>query len=240
VRDFALLAIVICAAIGVTEGDFHGAAGSDTTDTAVLGLPRAYNTFAISRETHSGIVLFARSRENPRKCVNIAIQALLPPRLRQTGVVATSCNEPRGSTMAVPLYNSLNGDWDASTVHVLTLNLKTNEVTIGPTLMTYTELSDNQVETSSASGSLWIYLCQSTNGPQLLRVSQANGKVLNTISMPAICRTAVSASSAGFSMRRTFNTDWFGSPVIGVYDVAPHSNLAVLVQRCSYAGGWAC
>lgn len=233
-RRFALLGVAVCMVIGIVIVDAEGTTASTIANTATLQLPNTYSFSAISGQISLPTIgIFGRSRKNSKRCVVATVQAQIPPSLRLVKVTSTSCAQPDGSTRVIPFYDSLNGDTNASTVHVLSLNSKTNQVVIGPTLMTYTELSDVQVETTSTAGSLWIYLCKTTAGSQLLRISTVNGTVLNTIPMPSICRTVVSSTAEGFSMRPSFNTDWSENSILGIYDVAPGSNEAVLTQRCS-------
>lgn len=240
-RGVALFAAIICATFGVV---IAGAVRTDASVGAVnvLQLPRDYVYSAISqRSPLNSVVLFGRSRENAKKCVDVTVEVQIPPRLSMGAIAPTSCSQSLGSTLVVPVFSALNGTLDGSSVHVLTLNSAKNQVVLGPTLMTYTELSDNKVETTSAAGSLWIYLCNTTNGPELLRVSDVNGTVLNVIRMPSICRTVVSSSAKGFSMRPTFNTGSSAGSVIGVYDVAPGSDTSVLARRCTMTtGAWTC
>ncbi len=84
-----------------------------------------------------------------------------------------------------------------ATVSVNTADPATGRVTEGPVVMSYEPASDTHPVVAYGSQWLWIYDVMTTNGPELLQVSNSTGEVVDTVPMPALYRPLLAADNGG-------------------------------------------
>ena len=69
--------------------------------------------------------------------------------------------------------------------------------TVGPVVMRYSEASDTDAEWVYGDGYLWIYDSSTTDGSELIAVSQSTGAVVQTVKMPWVDRPLLPADDDG-------------------------------------------
>jgi hypothetical protein len=115
------------------------------------------------------------------------------------------------------------------------LNPTTGRTIFGPVVMTSGNASNTRFETVYGGGSLWVYGCDTPNGAQLVRISDATGVVQSRIAMPSICKAIIAAGPGGFWMASSPASGWQGP---GVFHVPPGAKSAALVERTDDAASW--
>jgi len=109
------------------------------------------------------------------------------------------CNDPvfdgSSSSTAINILDRANaGDVGLT---VTTLDLATGQFSEGPVVMTFPLCSTCDPVTAAGGGLLWIYDVSTTNGPELLEVSESSGQVLDTVPMPTLYKPLLAANDQG-------------------------------------------
>lgn len=128
-----------------------------------------------------------------------------PQSLKVGHLQVGSCGDPLLFGRTAEMIDTENPRGPA-TVSVNTADPATGRVTEGPVLMTYEPASDTHPVVAYGTQWLWIYDVMTTNGPELLQVSNSTGEVVDTVPMPALYRPLLAADSGGV---------WVGSSIQG-------------------------
>jgi hypothetical protein len=205
-------------------------ARSVTVRTAVLtGVVGSSDEVLTALDGH--LVVYGGTGAN--SCAQVQINAAT---LRPSATSAFDCNEwpPGHHTYVVQeqIPRSTSNDVVLRLRHVGATSART---TIGPVVMTAANASNTHYETVYGDGSLWVYACDTPQGAELLRVSDASGKVQSKIAMPSICEAVIAAGDGGFWIAPSPPSGWRGP---GVYHVAPGASAPRLVERTDDAAAW--
>ncbi|MCU1492476.1 MAG: hypothetical protein JWO62_240 [Acidimicrobiaceae bacterium] len=116
----------------------------------------------------------------------------------------------------------------------------TGKDALGPVIMTWSDASDTHFESIVGDGSLWIFDAYTRKGAEVVRVSERNGRVENTIHLPRDTDRPVLATDddglwMGIAMNGGYDRSLPGSPI---YHVAAGSNVAKLVFTGGHATFW--
>jgi hypothetical protein len=214
------------------QGNAHGAPADQysTSGRAAPGLvlPGHYSFTAMSTAGDRLLLTGTTSSTKLRPpCVAAPVN---PLSLKIGKVIEGNCDNPAlfGTTVE-PVTSEVphaGGSGLDTTVAIARLSPVTHQVSIGPVVMTYGRSSDDQLVVASADGWLWIYDVASTNGPEVLQISDATGQVTNTASTPLLYRPIAAANVDGL---------WLGNTVQGgeltsaLWHVAPGADSAVAV-----------
>ncbi len=144
-----------------------------------------------------------------------------------------SCDDPAVFGQSVGIVES---GPSPSTVSIARAGASPGEFTVGPVVMTYGLASNTRVVTAYGGGWLWVYDVASTNGPELLQVSEATGQVVDTVEMPEpLYRPEMVADAAGL---------WIGNSSAGadepdtLYFVAPGASAPSLAVPGNFDVYW--
>ena len=153
---------------------------------------------------------------------------------RRTG----ACDDPRLYGLRTLVINDyFNGNPQGSRIRIAHVT-PGGGWTLGPVVMTYTELSDTNAEWVYGDGFLWLYDPETTRGSVLLRISQTSGAVLQTIRMPWIDRPLIATDADGFWLAPAPNSGGDPPSVAGLYRVAPGARRPVRVSATGYDCYW--
>jgi hypothetical protein len=122
-------------------------------------------------------------------------------------------------------------DSNNATIAISVLDPVSGQVSVGPVVMTYGSFSDTRPVMAYGGGWLWIYDNETTNGAELLQVSESSGQVVDTVPMPILYKPILAANVDGA---------WIGNSVEGgecagcgppstLYHVSPGSAGATVV-----------
>lgn len=158
----------------------------------------SYSSIALSP---GGLVLAGVGSQagNPSECVRAS---LAPATLAISHLVEVSCLAPRpgGPTYQVA---SLPVHVSNENVHVVHLSSDGANVVLGPVVMTHGEYSDTRLVTAYGPSSLWIYDVDTNDGAEVVRVSEATGKVAQRVHVPKLFRPVLAANDNGLYLATT-------------------------------------
>jgi hypothetical protein len=195
---------------------------------AVL-LPARYSFTAMAT---SGDSLLLTGTVPSTKLIAPCVAAPVNPDTLKIGkVIEGTCDNPAlfGTTVEPVISevpSGLSSSGLESTLSIARLNPVTHQVSIGPVVMTYGQSSDTDAVVASADGWLWIYDVASTNGPEVLQISDATGQVTHTASAPLLYRPIAAANDDGLWMGNTVQGEQLSS---ALWHVAPGADSAVSV-----------
>jgi hypothetical protein len=204
---------------GGTSGDRSSAGGHATT----VSLPTRYSFNSVTTSGRNLLLTGTVASESPSaQCVAARMN---PQTLKIGKVIMGSCNDPALAGLTVTPVSSRSQS-GPSTVAVAKEDPSTGAVTTGPVIISYSYASDTQPVTAYGAGSMWTYDVATTNGPEVLQVSEATGGVTDTVRVPTLYRPVMAANDDGL---------WFGNSVQGgsasspLWHVAPGAHSAVAV-----------
>ncbi len=153
------------------------------------------------------------------------VSAPVDPQSLAIGTVSQgSCDDPAlfGRTV-MPVIGS--PDSADATVAIAHVDRASGQVLIGPTVMTFGDYSDTHPVTVYGGGWMWLYDVNTTNGPELLQVSDSTGDVVGSWQMPHLVRPLLSANDDGLWIGNSFAGGTFAAaPPSALYFIAPGSS----------------
>lgn len=196
----------------VVSGESHSAGlpveqsttGGRASTALILPTRYTFNSVTTSGSNPHLSGTVASTKQSPQ-CV---VAPVNPQTLKLGKIVEGSCNSPVlwGATI-LPVTSYLPGSsGDRETVAITRLDARTKRVSTGPVIMTFAQSSDASPVFASGDGSLWVYDVATTNGPEVLQISEATGQVTATVSVPALSRPLLAVNDDGL---------WLGDSVQG-------------------------
>src|SRR5580658_507294 len=141
------------------------------------------------------------------------------------------CNDPLSLGEPVTTVETLVPSSSRVNVAIAVADPQTSQVTVGPVVMSYENVSDTRPVTAFGGGWFWIYDVSTLNGAELLQVSETSGQVVDTIPMPELYRPVLAANDTGAWIGNSL----YGGPCTGcglpgtLYHVALGGNGATAV-----------
>ena len=153
-----------------------------------------------------------------------------------------NCERPPAAAEPVvpvqfPVANS-----NESSARIARPNRTPSRVSYGPVVMTFNDVSDTHLESVYGPGLLWLYdvaALHGTEGPpraEVLAVSTASGRVVQTASMPRLDRPLLAADSDGLWIAASPESGT--GPLAPTYFLASGAHAPLLVHRGGYAAFW--
>jgi hypothetical protein len=212
---------------GGASGDQSSASARTVTSVA---LPARYWVNQVS--TAGGNLRLTGTLPSTRLATQ-CVSALMDPVTLEIGKVTRgNCDDPAlwGETVL-----AVSPRPDDGLIAIAHLDADTGTVSTGPTVMTYSYSSDTQDLETYGGGWLWIYDEATTNGPEVLQVSETTGQVIDKVSVPALYRPILAADADGLWLGNTVS----GNPLSSaVWHVAPGARSAVGVGPASQFVSW--
>lgn len=182
------------------------------------------------------IVLFGANASNDASMCNFA--SVDPSSLALSNLEAGNCDNPAlaGETV-LPVETVMpaqmfrfNGSGGVASVsiRISRVTSKAPGFALGPIVMTFPQESEGRPSWVYGDGFLWLYDGTTTNGSELLRVSEANGTLLQRVSMPDLARPILAVDNDGLWMAPALNTPTPDSGSV-LYRVGIGSTKAVAV-----------
>jgi hypothetical protein len=136
-------------------------------------------------------------------CVTVPVD----PRTLALGQAAgQSCGDPDLAGEPVAPVNTYLPESNGATIRIARWDPHIRRASTGPVVMTYGHSSDANPVIAYGGGWLWVYDVATTNGPEVLQVSEATGQVVDTITAPTLYRPVMAADDDGL---------WLGNTVQG-------------------------
>jgi hypothetical protein len=175
--------------------------------------------------TNDGLLLngqVASTAGAPEPCVSTMVE---PQTLQLEGTTQASCDDPAISGQSVTAVNANVPESNNATIAISVLDSETEQVSVGPVVMTYGSYSDTRPVLAYGGGWFWIYDDETTNGAELLQVSESSGQVVDTVPMPILYKPILAANVDGAWIG---NSDEGGEcagcgPPSALYHVSPGS-----------------
>jgi hypothetical protein len=162
-----------------------------------------------------------------------------PDTLALTDLRTGSCEDPGlYGVRVLPVNHVANGQAFASTVRIARRNPGGIGYSVGPIIMRYTEASDTNAEWIYGDGYLWIYEPTTTQGSELLQISEKTGAVLGTIPMPMISRPLLATNDDGLWFVPAISSGFTGRPTLALYHVKPGASRATIATRTVTQAHW--
>lgn len=233
-RPTAMAVAVLVILAGVVNAS---AAKAPDRVTSVL-LPARYSFYSISRE--GGAIELTgvdvpSSNNNPStsaKCVTARVD---PATLRLEHVVVGSCAQPYRFWVAVSHPFSNN-----TTARIAHRESHTGRVVVGRVVMTWSDASNTHLQWIVGDGSLWLFDAATKKGAEVVRVSEATGKVGDTIVIPGgLDRPILATDDDGLWMGVATNGGYaYRLPGSPIYHIAVGSDRAKIVFVEGHATFW--
>jgi hypothetical protein len=189
---------------------------------SAVSLPSRYLFEQIS-VANGSLYLFGEIADSTSsKCASTTVD---PQTLQLGQIREASCNDPTAHGQTVGVVNTYLQTSNSATIRVARADPHTGHVSNGPVVMTYDNVSDTKPVSVVGGKWLWIYDVATTKGAELLQVSAASGKVVNTVSMPLIYRPLMAANDDGLWLGPLIN----GGAPAALYHVASGSKAATVV-----------
>ncbi len=148
--------------------------------------------------TSGGLLLSGVTPATAENPLPVCVSAPVDPTTLAVGKVRTgNCGDPRLFGQSVEVVNSPSLQSNNATISVNSLDPASGQVRYGSAVLTYSSYSDTHPVTASNAQWLWIYDVATTDGPELLQISEQSGAVAHTIAMPALYRPLLAASGGG-------------------------------------------
>lgn len=236
----ALMVAAVATVAGITDESGHhatkvqvGRSPGTPSQPASVTLPSGYSFDALSATEDGLLISGVVATAGPQQCAYASVN---DSPLRIGAVHKADCSDPitTGRTASVVIGSA--GMGTENTARIATVDRATGKVSVGPVAFRYLVGSDTGVETAYGGGWMWVYDVDTNNGPEVLQVDTATGRVVDTVPTPAVYRPILAANDSGL---------WIGvSPESGprpadtLYRVAPGAHAAVTVVAGNRVVNW--
>lgn len=136
---------------------------------------------------------------NASECVQASLD---PATLAIHDVVEVSCDAPRPGGPPFQLAD-LPVRVFQDDVRIAHLSETSPNVDLGPVVMSFGVYSDTRLVSAYGPGALWIYDVAAKDGAEVLRISEATGRVVQRVATPKIYRPVLAANDNGLYLATT-------------------------------------
>jgi hypothetical protein len=224
------LGVLAATAVAVTSGASFGAVRGDRVVTE-LNLSKGDNYDTIT-EVGGRLILSGQTVDRPG--APVCHSAVLNPiALVLKQARSGDCDDPAlAGEPALPIiagepkvafFGAGNGI-GTETVRIAHLAAVAPGYRVGPVVMSFPQVSDEHAGWTFGDGYLWLYDGTTRQGSELLRISLADGRVLQRVAMPDVPRPILAADDDGLWMAPAVNSGGHA-----VYHVEPGARTATPV-----------
>jgi hypothetical protein len=125
------------------------------------------------------------------------VDARVTSSLAFADVVEPRCDDPTlEDESVIPITSAIDDQGDGE-VRLAFRTAPSGPIRVGPVLMKFQFNSGSHLEWTYGPGVLWMFEEQTANGPEVFRVSEATGAVLQVTKVPDLLRPLISANADG-------------------------------------------